>query len=89
MKALYFFIAFLIGMLPALAGNKSELILEDPEPRVPERTTSKSEEAEILLPTGNSTQETPEGRQIKENQEEIDPIFYDSTTSPAEMQNAE
>src|SRR5690606_12643335 len=87
MKAMYLLIAFLMSMLPAFAVDKGELILDDPEPRVPERTTSRSEEAELLLPTGNATQQSVEGRQLKQNQEEIDPIFYDSTTSPAEMIN--
>ncbi|MES2527265.1 MAG: hypothetical protein V4598_09260 [Bdellovibrionota bacterium] len=26
-----------------------------------------------------------EGREVRENQEETDPVFYDSTTSPEEM----
>src|SRR5688500_14747449 len=88
MKAIFFFLALMISVMTAAAGDKSELMLDDPEPKVPERTTSKSEEAELLLPTGNATQQSVEGRQVKENQEEIDPIFYDSTTSPAEMLNA-
>lgn len=89
MKIVFFAMTILLLAFPAMPVDKSDLMLDDPEPRVPERTRSRSEEAELLLPSGNATQQHVEGRQLKENQEEIDPIFYDSTTSPAEMLNAD
>ncbi len=61
------------------------LFREDPEPRVPESTDARSEERELLNSTNHKNGKTKNHREVKQNQEEIDPVFYDSTTSPAEM----
>lgn len=63
--------------------------MEDPDEKVPKRASGVSEESEYLLKSGNTVQRPIEERQVKENQEETDPIFYDSTTSPAELEESE
>ena len=75
--------------LTGFSGDKSGLLYDDPDPRMPQRESSQSEEAELLLDSGNASHQSVEGRQIKQNQEEVDPIFYDFTTSPAELDKAD
>lgn len=88
MKKLFTFVTLLLSIC-SYASDKGEILLDDPEPRLPQRESSKSEDAELMLETGNATQQSVEGRQVKENMEEVDPIFYDATTSPAELDKAE
>lgn len=63
--------------------------MDEPDEKLPKRARGVSEESEYLLKSGNTVQQPIEERQVKENQEETDPIFYDSTTSPAEMEEIE
>ncbi|MFP5387505.1 MAG: hypothetical protein ACLGHN_15615 [Bacteriovoracia bacterium] len=87
MKRLILFLTFI--SFPGLATDKTELLMEDPDKKIPKRASGVSEESEYLLKSGNTVQQPVEERQIKENQEETDPIFYDSTTSPAELEEVE
>lgn len=89
MKKTLYFLVLMFASLPVLSGDKGEILYDDPEPRLPQRESSRSEDSELLLHHGNATHQSIEGRQVKENQEEIDPIFYDATTSPAELKNAD
>lgn len=88
MKKLFTFVTLLLPLY-TYAGDKSEVLFDDPDPRLPQRESSKSEDSELMLETGNATQQNIEGRQVKENMEEVDPIFYDATTSPAELDKAD
>lgn len=88
-KAIFSAITISLISTLSISADKSEILLDDPEPRLPQRESSKSEDTELMLDRGNATHQSIEGRQVKENQEEIDPIFYDATTSPAEMKMAD
>lgn len=77
---------FLLLFVILLSLGNGAMIFEDPEPRVPKRVNADSEEEEAIKGSGNYKQIVPRTKEVKQNQEETDPIFYDSTVSPAEMQ---
>lgn len=81
--ALTFFLIF--SSNPVLANDV--LYHEDPEPRVPKRADAEGEVREVLDGTNLKKGDLTNKREVRQNQEETDPIFYDSTTSPAEMNN--
>lgn len=89
MKKFLYIIVLLLPSLSLSAADKSKLLQDDPSPRLPQKETTKTDEAELLFQNNNSDHQSVEGKQVKENQEDIDPIFYDATTSPAELNNAD
>lgn len=76
-----------IFSLASFSQDRDAILFEDSEQK-PERAEGKTKEEEFLLESGNKIQGEPTQRHKKQNQEEVDPIFYDSTTSPAEMSPA-
>ncbi len=51
------------------------------EAGIPDRADVKKS----MKDSDKNIEKEEKGREVKENQEETDPVFYDSTTSPEEM----
>ena len=78
-------LVLLLTSVSAYAGGKRST--EDFRDRIPKRADAQSRERETLDGTSMRKGHVETKRDVKQNQEETDPVFYDSTTSPSEMED--
>ena len=71
-------IVLALSLLQAIAR---ESIQEGEQSGIPERA-----DVEKKMQIPDKQVKKQEKREVKENQEDTDPVFYDSTTSPKEME---
>jgi hypothetical protein len=87
MKTLSLVLLYLFSF-SAFTSNSLTPNGDETEIKLPERTMESTHGQEVL--EGENKRNRPSiDRHVKESQEETDPIFYDSTTSPAEMEKAD
>lgn len=79
MKKYTILTALLAGTL--LQAIARESIREGEQSGIPDRADVNKE----MKTNGTSEVEDPK-KEVRENQEDTDPVFYDSTTSPKEME---
>jgi hypothetical protein len=65
----------------SLLTSARETIRPGEEPGIPERADVEKE-----MKSNGNKKDRLEKKEVRQNQEKTDPVFYDSTTSPKEME---